>query len=82
MGTGAASADAENVEENPMLIECANCHGRFTRDEVMNGMPPTPPRPLTPEGSTELFKNQTMGGKHQRCPTCGNTTLKLPQSRG
>jgi ribosomal protein S27AE len=58
-------------------IVCGNCGGAFTREQVLNGKPPDPPKPLTPAGEAAKFDNETLGGKHHRCPSCGNPTLKV-----
>ncbi len=64
-----------------MGIECANCHGRFTLDQVKKGTPPNPPKSLSREGEPQLLQNQTQDGNHHRCPACGNQTLRPAAGR-
>ncbi|HEU0033468.1 MAG TPA: hypothetical protein VFQ53_22710 [Kofleriaceae bacterium] len=58
-----------------MAIQCANCRGYFSADEVVRCKPPRHPWQLTPAGEQAVLANQRRGVPTYPCPMCGHHAL-------
>jgi len=58
-----------------MAIQCANCRGYFSNDEIARAKPPKHPWPVTPSGAQTIDVNQRRVDPQWPCPACGHRAL-------
>jgi len=58
-----------------MAVQCANCQGYFSYDEITRRKPPLHVWKLTQAGLQALHANAAVPGEHPQCPACGQRTL-------